>query len=118
MTYEAQNLCRHFRAVPSSHTERALISSSFMVGVPPHSPLRYTELSRTVLSLQCLRLIVLTIQPSATKGNPSWYLTSGRQRFSEGPGARRRAHSVVASAAAASFCGSADQTSADRRRQP
>src|SRR5258708_29850594 len=111
MTHKLQNLCRHFRAVPSSHTEPALISSSFMVGVPPHSPLRYTELSRTVPNLQ---LIVLTIQPTTTQGNPP--SSSGRSEVR--PGARRLAHSVVASAAAASFCssGGAPRSPGRRRR--
>jgi len=67
MTRKTQNSCRHFRAVPSSHTERAPISSSFIVSVPSHSPPQYTELSRTVLNLQ---LIVLTIQPATTQGLP------------------------------------------------
>src|SRR5258706_5334758 len=66
MTRKAQNSCRHFRAVPSSHTERAPISSSFIVSVPSDSPPQYTELSRTVLNLQ---LIVLTIQPATTSSS-------------------------------------------------
>src|SRR5258706_7500643 len=54
-------------------------------------------------------------QLTATRGNPP--SSSGRSAVR--PGARRRAHSVVASAAAASFCSSGGAPrSPGRRRQP
>ena len=78
MTRKEQNNCRHFRAVPSSHTERALMPSAFMVDTPSYSPPQYTVLSRMVLIRQ---LIVLTIQPVTTSSSADVRTTSvGRRR--------------------------------------